>query len=77
MLLLRDPTAITHEGTRKEVRVIFCLAPIDRISHVDALGQLLNLLNDSKRYRQLLEAESTRDIRLIFDQVSSQAGNDE
>lgn len=69
MLILHHSTAIVHADEQKKVKVIFCLAPIDRISHVEALSQLLSLLNDDKLYDQLIHAESPRLVHHIFDQI--------
>ncbi|GGL57371.1 BglG family transcription antiterminator [Sporolactobacillus putidus] len=71
MLLLHNSTEIKYKKISKAIKVIFCLAPIDRVSHVKALGQLLNLLNNNDLYNQLIKAENQHSIQLIFEKVES------
>ncbi|MCI1880693.1 MAG: PTS sugar transporter subunit IIA [Sporolactobacillus sp.] len=73
MLLLRHPVIIGPIKQQKAVKLVIALAPTNRVSHVKALGQLLNLLNSDGLFHQLIQAESANDIQCILNKLDDQA----
>lgn len=71
LLVLRKPTTLKVHGEERELRLIFGLAPVDRDSHVHALSQLLELLQDDDLYHQLLTAKDTGEIYQILEQTAN------
>lgn len=69
LLLLHHSAIIQHSNVQKEIKVIFCLAPIDNVSHVKALSQLLNLLQNNELYEQLMDADTPREAHLILEKL--------
>lgn len=53
------------------VRLLFCIAATDNTTHLKALSQLTELLNETKNLEMLKELESIEDITSFFSQNST------
>jgi len=69
LLLLKQPTTLVAQGQRRQLAIVFGLAPVDRDAHVHALSQLLALLQDAGLYAELQTADRPEDIYKILERA--------
>lgn len=66
VLVLKTPVVLSAHGQQRSLRVIFGLAPTDRQTHVQALSQLLALLQNEELYQRLILADNHDEVHHVL-----------
>lgn len=66
VLILKTPVVLSAHGQQRSLRVIFGLAPTDRQTHVQALSQLLALLQNEELYQRLILADNHDEVHHVL-----------
>lgn len=70
-LLKLDQPVYFLNNERYPVRLLFCIAAIDNITHLKALSQLTTLLNEEINLKRLKESKSIEEMIWLFNRYST------
>ena len=73
---LKTPVILEHEQETHEIRLVVALAADNRMTHLTAMGELIELVCQDDKKEQLIQAEDAEMfIRLIEQFISGSSGN--
>ncbi|MDM8102775.1 BglG family transcription antiterminator [Oceanobacillus oncorhynchi] len=70
LLKIDYATSFSEEDEDKDVNLIFVIAAVDNETHLKALSQLTELLEDEEAVEQIIEASSTKEILPFINEYS-------
>lgn len=71
LLKLKNPVSFSNNNSSKDVHLIFVLSAVDNETHLKALSQLTELIDDEENINKLIAANSVEEIIPLIEKISN------